>query len=158
TQQDLDKAIAELGESEAGIRAAEAEVEQAKLDLTYSRLTAPIDGVTSRSFLTVGNLIGAAGSGEQLMTTIVSVDPIYIYFDVDQRAAQEYRKQAIKRRAGAPEPKTARELNITFQFGLASEDGFPHEGIIDFIDNKIDATTGTISVRGEVKNPNHLFK
>jgi RND family efflux transporter MFP subunit len=158
TAQDLDKAIGELGEAEAGIRAAEAELERARLEVVYAKVTAPIDGIVSRAMLTVGNLIGASGTGEQLLTTIVSVDPIQVYFDVDQRAAQEYRKEAIKRRAGGPEPKTVRELNIPFQFGLASEEGFPHEGVLDFIDNKVDAATGTIMARGEVKNPNRLFR
>jgi RND family efflux transporter MFP subunit len=158
TQQDLDRAIGELGEAVAGISSAEAEVERAKLDFEYARVTAPIDGMTSRSNLTVGNLIGAAGSGEQLLTTIVRMDPIYVYFDVDQRAAQQYRKSAMERRAGGPEPKTVREMNITFQFGLASENGFPHQGVIDFIDNKVDPATGTISVRGEAKNESRLFK
>jgi RND family efflux transporter MFP subunit len=157
TAQDLDKAIGQLGEAEAGIRAAEAQVEQAKLDLGYARITVPIDGLTSRTMLSVGNLIGAAG-GEQLLTTIVKVDPIYVYFDVDQRAIQRYRRDAIKRRAGGPEPKTVREMDIAFQFGLASEEGFPHSGVLDFIENKIDPATGTITVRGEVKNPARLFR
>jgi RND family efflux transporter MFP subunit len=158
SQQDLDKAIGELGEAQAGIRSAEAEVERAKLEQTYAKVTAPIDGMVSRANLTAGNLVGAAGSGEQLLTTIVRLDPIYVYFDVDQRAAQEYRKRALERRAGGPDPKTVREMNITFQFGLASEDGFPHQGVIDFIDNKIDPTTGTISVRGETQNAKRVFR
>jgi RND family efflux transporter MFP subunit len=158
TQQDLDKAIGELGEAEAGIHSAEAEVERARLELDYAKVNAPIDGMTSKTNLTVGNLIGALGSGEQLLTTIVRMEPMYVYFDVDQRAAQQYRKAALERRAGAPDPKTAREMNITFQFGLASETGFPHEGVIDFIDNKIDPATGTITVRGETKNDKRLFR
>jgi len=158
SKQDLDKAIGELGEAEAGISGAEAEVERARLDVEYAKITAPIDGLISKANLTVGNLIGSASGGEQLMTTIVRMDPMYVYFDVDQRAAQEYRKEAIKRRAGGPEPKSVRELNIKFQFGLASEPDFPHEGVIDFIDNKVDPGTGTITIRGEVKNQARLFR
>ena len=157
TEQDLDKAIGELGEAVAGISSAQAEVERAKLDQEYARITSPIDGTISRAQLTVGNLIGGEAGGEQLLTTIVRLDPIYVYFDVDQRAAQQYRKAAIER-LGAAAVKSVRDMNIKFQFGLASETGFPHEGVIDFIDNKIDATTGTISVRGEVKNAQRLFK
>jgi RND family efflux transporter MFP subunit len=93
-----------------------------------------------------------------LLTTLVKVDPIQVYFDVNERSIQELRKQAIGRRAGGPEPKTMRELNIAFQFGLASEEGFPHSGVLDFIDNRVDPATGTITVRGEVKNPQRLFK
>lgn len=158
TQQDLDKAIGELGEAEAAIGSAEADVERAKLDMEYAKVTAPIDGLASRALLTVGNLIGAVGSGEQLLTTIVRMDPMYVYFNVDQRAAQAYRAEAVKRRAGGPEPKTTREMNIPFYFGLASEQGFPHEGVIEFIDNKIDPTTGTIAIRGEVRNEKRLFR
>lgn len=156
TAQDLDKAIGELGEAEAGIQAAKAQLEQANLDLNYSTIKAPINGRASRAILTVGNLIAPASGGDQLLTTIVSVDPIQIYFDVDQRAAQEYQRQA-RGRAGAPETRPARELNIPFQFGLASEEGFPHEGVIDFIDNKVDPETGTIMLRGEVNNARRLF-
>jgi RND family efflux transporter MFP subunit len=155
--QDLDKAIGELGEADAGISSAEAEVDRAQLDLTYCKVTAPIDGLASKAHLTVGNLIGASG-GEQLLTTIVRVDPMYVYFDVDQRAAQRYRAAAVQKRAGQPEPKSVRELNIPFQFGLASEDGFPHTGVIDFIDNKVDSTMGTIPIRGEVENKSRLFR
>jgi RND family efflux transporter MFP subunit len=100
-----------------------------------------------------------------VLTTIVRMDPIYVYFDVDQRAAQQYRQAVIERRgaatnasAASTQPMTARDLNIPFQFGLASETDFPHEGIIDFIDNKIDPTTGTITVRGETKNGARMFK
>lgn len=157
TAQDLDKAIGELGEADAGISSAQAEVERARLDLAYAKVAAPIDGLISKAQLTVGNLIGASG-GEQLLTTIVRMDPMYVYFDVDQRAAQRYRAAAIQKRAGQPDPKTVRELNIPFQFGLASEDGFPHTGVIDFIDNKVDPTTGTIVIRGEVENKARLFR
>jgi RND family efflux transporter MFP subunit len=158
TQQDLDRAIGELGEAEAAIRSADADVERAKLDREYARVTAPIDGMTSRANLSVGNLIGATGSGEQLLTTIVRLDPIHVYFNVDQRAAQAYRADAVKRRAGGPDPKTVREMNIPFHFGLASEQGFPHEGVIDFIDNKVDPATGTITIRGEIKNEGRTFR
>ncbi len=157
TAQDLDKAIGELGEAEAGIRSAEAMIETAKLELAYAKVTAPIDGLASRATASVGNLIGASG-GEQLLTTLVSVDPIQVYFDVDQRTLQEIRRQALARRSGGPEPKTIRELNLAFRFGLASEEGFPHEGVLDFIDNKVDPATGTIVVRGEVTNAQRLFK
>ena len=158
SQQDLDRAIGELGETVAGISSALAEVERARLDLEYAKVTAPIDGMISRAQLTVGNLIGAGSGGDQLLTTIVRLNPIYVYFDVDQRAAQGYRKAALARTGAGTQPKSVREMNIKFQFGLASETGFPHEGIIDFIDNKVDASTGTISIRGEVVNEQELFR
>jgi RND family efflux transporter MFP subunit len=158
SQQDLDRAIGELGETVAGISSALAEVERARLDLEYAKVTAPIDGMASRAQFTVGNLIGASGGGEQLLTTIVRINPIYLYFDIDQRAVQAYRKAAVARSGATTPLPSVREMGIKFQFGLASETGFPHEGVIDFIDNKVDATTGTISIRGEVKNEQEVFK
>jgi RND family efflux transporter MFP subunit len=159
TQQDLDKAIAQLGVASAGIQSAEAELKEAKLNQEYAKLSAPIDGMASKSQLDVGNLVGAGG-GEQLLTKIVQMDPIHVCFDVDQRGLQQYREAALKRRAaaGEGEPRTVRELNIKVQFGLASEEGFPHEGVIDFIDNEVNRTTGTISVRAETSNAKRLFR
>lgn len=163
-QQDLDKAIGQLAEAEAGIHSAEADLDKGKLDLEFSKVTAPIDGLASRANITVGNLIGGAGTATEVLTTIVRMDPIYVYFDVDQRAAQQYRKAANEQRgattatAATTQPLDIRAMNIPFQFGLASEDGFPHQGVIEFIDNKIDPTTGTITVRGETKNAERLFK
>ena len=157
TQQDLDKSIGELGEAQAGIQSAEAELERAKLDLNYSQVKAPISGIASKAQLTVGNLVGAGGS-DQLLTTIMDVDPIYVYFDVDQRSIQQIRARALEQRKGAGDPKTIRELNIPFEFGLASEEGFTHEGVLDFIDNAVNASTGTISVRGAVENPKRNFR
>jgi membrane fusion protein, multidrug efflux system len=151
TAQDLDKALGELGEATAGIEAAEAQVQEAKLNLAYARITSPLDGVAGRANFTEGNLIGAS-SGSQVLTTIVEMDPIQVYFDVDQRALQRYRAQAMQRRAGAGEPTSIRDWNIAFQFGLASEEGFPHRGVLDFIDNRVDPSTGTIAVRGKVPN------
>ena len=160
TQQDLDRAIADLGEATAGIGAAEAEVDQAKLDQVYARVAAPIDGMASRAMLRVGNLVGASATGEQLLTTIVRLDPIQIDFSVDQRAAQVYRQASLdsRRARGLGEPKSARELDIPIQFGLASEDGFPHEGVIDFLDNRVNPATGTIAVRAVAKNTERQFR
>jgi RND family efflux transporter MFP subunit len=160
TQQDLDRALAQTAVASAGIQSAEAELERAKLEQTYAKLTAPIDGLASRTQIDAGNLISPASGGEQLLTTIVQMDPIHVYFDVDQRAAQMYRDAAIKRGAasGKPQPKTTREMNIKVQFGLASEDGYPHEGVIEFIDNKVNPTTGTIALRGEAKNAERRFR
>jgi RND family efflux transporter MFP subunit len=157
TQQDLDRAIGQLGEAEGGILSAVAAVDRAQIDLDHSKIIAEIAGITSKANLTAGNLVGASAI-DQPLTTIVRMDPMYIEFDVDQRAAQQYRKAALERRGGGPEPKTVREMNIKFSFGLASEEGYPHEAILTFIDNNIDPTTGTIKVRGETANERRVFK
>src|SRR5436305_1062935 len=90
-------ALSGCKKAEAGISSAQAEVDRAKLDLAYATVMAPIGGLISKANLTVGNLIGASG-GEQLLTTIVRMDPMYVYFDVDQRAAQRYRAAAVQKR------------------------------------------------------------
>lgn len=153
TAQDLDKAIGELGEADAGIRAATAEVDRAKLDLIYSKVIAPFDGLASKANLSIGNLIGGTGTDE-VLTTIVKIDPIHVYFDVDERAAQSYRARSKV----AERPSSVRELNIKVMVGLASDQGHPHEGIIDFIDNKVNASTGTVRLRAELKNPNGVLR
>ena len=125
-----------------------------KLDLEYSRIVAPISGRISRAMLTEGNLVNAGGS-DPLLTTIVCNDPMYIYFNIDERAYQRYTKaqhvDPEKRR------EAVRELKLPFSFELDTEEGYPHQGTLDFVDNKIDPTTGTIEVRGVVGNEQRQF-
>jgi RND family efflux transporter MFP subunit len=101
--------------------------------------------------LTVGNLVNAGGS-DPLLATIVAVDPIYAYFYVDERSLQRYQKTNYA--GGAV---TLRDAKMPFTFGLETDEGFPYEGVLDFADNKVDPTTGTILVRGSAKNDKGLF-
>jgi len=156
--QDLDKARAELGEAVAAITSADAEIERAKLDLEFSRITAPIDGQAGRALVTAGNLIQAGPSEEAILTTIVSLDPIYVYFDVDERSILRFRERhsaVITEKAALP---TVGELKISVFVGLADEEGFPHKGVIDFADNRVDPSTGTVQVRGTLDNARREFK
>ncbi len=100
--------------------------------------------------LTEGNLVNAGGS-DPLMTTIVAMDPIYVYFAVDERALLRYRERNPRPRADQLKP--LEESQIPFEFGLETDEGFPRKGILDFADNRIDAATGTIQVRGKADNP-----
>lgn len=159
TQQQLEKAQADAQAYEGQIAAKMEEVERYELDLKYSRVTAPISGRISRAMLTQGNLVNAGGS-DPLLTTIVAIDPIHAYFNVDERSLQNYQKM----KAGAAEtppdvPKEKSELTqtIAFRFALDSDEGFPHEGLLDYIDNVVDSTTGTIEVRGTVRNERAQF-
>jgi RND family efflux transporter MFP subunit len=130
---------------------AQAAVEQAKLDLDFTKVTAAIKGKTSRALVTTGNLVNPAG-GETLLTTIASVDPMYVNFDVDERALAAYRRHFKKgAKEGEPEPPV-KDLKIPIHVGLEGEEGFPHTGVIDFTDNKVNASTGTIQVRGVLPN------
>ena len=87
------------------------------------------------------------------MTTIVDADPIYIYFSVDERCACSGTKRAISTRRTTKHASSLRELKLPFRFGLDTEDGFPHEGTIDFANNKVDQSTGTTEIRGVAPNP-----
>lgn len=133
----------------ASLAAAQAQLDQAKLDLDWSRVTAPISGRVGRKLITEGNLISG---GVSVLTTIVQLDPIYCYFDVDERSALKYRELS---RQGKRE--SALYQSIPAEMGLANQDGFPHRGKIDFVDNEISATTGSIKARGVFGNPDRLM-
>jgi RND family efflux transporter MFP subunit len=148
----VDKLTADVIALGAQVTAQEKEVERLNLDLEYSRLAAAIDGRVGRALLTEGNLVNASGT-DQLLTTIVSVDPIFLFFTVDERALQLYR-QRMKGRPEAPRPD---KLSIEFSFGLDTDQGFPRKGTLDFGDVKIDPGTGTVTVRGTVANKESEF-
>lgn len=135
---------------------AQAAVEQAQLDLDFTKIAAPIRGKASRTQVTMGNLVNAGG-GETLLTTIVSVDPMYVYFDVDERALLRYRQHF---RGGQdrkdPEP-SVKDLKIPVNVALEGEEGFAHKGVIDFADNRVNPSTGTIQVRGVLPNPKRIL-
>src|SRR6185369_10278785 len=132
---ELEKAIADKGSAEGELKAKLAELELAKLNVEFSRVTAPISGRASRVEISVGNLVVVGPSGGPLLTTIVSVDPIYVDFDADERSVVRLRKAAIAR--GLPaEPEKVREAKTPVQVGLADENGFPHRGLITFLDNQ----------------------
>lgn len=155
TAQDLDKATANMGEAKAAIQSAEATIERAKLDLEFSKVTAFIGGQISRAMITKGNPIRG---DVDLLTTIVSLDPIYVYFDASERDLLRFRERARSSRPpGATQPDVS-TLKIPVYLGLANEKGFPHEGVIDFADNRVNAGTGTIRVRGSFDNKKRIFK
>jgi RND family efflux transporter MFP subunit len=153
---ELEKAIAEKGSAEGELKAKLAELEVAKLNVEFSRVAAPISGRASRVEVTVGNLVVVGPSGGPLLTTIVSVDPIYVDFDADERSVVRVRKAAIAR--GLPaEPEKIRDVKTPVQVGLADENDFPHRGVITFLDNQVDPSTGTIRVRAVLDNPDKLL-
>lgn len=152
---ELQQAIASRKSWEAKLVAAEREVERRKLDLEYSTITAPIAGKIGRAHLDVGNLVNSGGS-DPLLTTIVALDPIYVYFFVDERALLEYRDRNAEQRART-HGKPLKEAKIPFDFALETDTGFPHHGTLDFTENRIDAQTGTIEVRGAAKNADARF-
>ena len=142
----VDKLTADVIALGAQVAAQEKEVVRLELDLEYSRLTAPIDGRIGRAMLTEGNLVNAGG-GDQLLATIVSIDPMYLLFSVDERALQLYQKRSRDKGKKPGDP-----LSIEFQWGLDTDQGFPRKGTLDFGDVKVDPGTGAITVRGTVAN------
>ncbi len=151
SKQQLEKAEADVGSYDAQIAAKKAEVERFELDLKYAKITADLAGRISKAALTEGNLVNAGGS-DPLLTTIVAVDPIYVDFNVDERAMQHYQQLDLGRQDKDKE-QPLRERNLPFFFGLDTEKGFPHKGRLVFADNKYSEGTGTILVRGESRNP-----
>jgi membrane fusion protein, multidrug efflux system len=137
----------------ASIRAAEATLQQAKLNREYTTISAEIAGKISRYEVTPGNLVVA---NQTLLTTIESVDPMYAYFDVDELAVIR-----IKEDIRAGRIKSATEETIPVDMALGSDADFPWRGTINFVDNRIDPNTGTLKVRGvfanEVKNNYRLL-
>jgi RND family efflux transporter MFP subunit len=153
TREDYDRASAQVSQSRAALAAAEAKVEQAELDLGYTKVTAPVSGRTSRYNVTVGNFIQAGNQGTgTLLTTIVSVDPIYAYFDVDEQTVLRVRKFIREGRM-----RSARETEIPVSLGLSTEEGFPHQGTINFVDNQVNPRTGTLRVRGVFSNKDEVL-
>jgi RND family efflux transporter MFP subunit len=151
-QTEVDKASAARGVDHANIAAAKAAVAARELDVGYTKVTAPVAGRVSRYVVTVGNLIQAGDQGGTLLTTIVSVDPMYAYFDVDELTALRVRQLA---RAGKSE--SPRDGGYPVFLGLADESGHPHRGTINFVENQVNPKTGTIRVRGVFPNADQVL-
>jgi RND family efflux transporter MFP subunit len=153
TRSDLEKSFTARNVDLANLTADKNVVASRQLDLDYTKVKAPISGRTSRFAVTVGNLIqsGDQGGGT-LLTTIVSVDPMYAYFDVDEHTALQARKLVREGKQKSP-----REGGYPVSLGLANEDGFPHDGTIDFVDNQVNPKTGTIRVRGVFPNKDEVL-
>jgi RND family efflux transporter MFP subunit len=150
---EADKSEARALSLAAEVEAAKQEITRKELDVEYARITAPIGGKVSRAQLTVGNLVNAGGT-DPVLTTIVSIDPIFLYFNIDERSLQRYQKTYAERmRQGT----TVKQAKFPFTFGLDSDEGYPNQGVLDFANNRVDSTTGTIQVRGVVANPQGRF-
>ncbi len=152
SQEEMDTRLTLVSEARAEVAAAEAAVRAAELDLGYTKVRSPVNGRTSRAEVTEGNLVEAGTGGSTLLTTIVSLDPIYVYFEGDESA---YLRYAHLDQSGE-RPSSRRAANPV-QIGLSDEAGFPHSGRMDFVDNRLDQATGTIRARAVVANRDRLF-
>jgi RND family efflux transporter MFP subunit len=152
-QEEYDRYEADYREALANLHVAKANRDLAVLNLGYTRVTAPVGGRVSRYVVTVGNLIQSGDqNGGTLLTTIVSVDPMYVYFDMDERTVLRVRQLIREGKANS-----ARETRWPVSLGLATEEGFPHEGTINFEDNQVNPKTGTLRVRGVFPNKDELL-
>lgn len=139
---------ARFAEAKAGLLAAEAALQAAELDLEYTQVRAPIDGRVSRELVTAGNYVSGMAGAATLLTTIVSVDPIYVYADVDENSLLRF--QALQRE-GKISTNGAGEIPVELQLG--DESGFPQKGYVESLDNRLDPRTGSILLRAVFPNP-----
>jgi multidrug efflux system membrane fusion protein len=151
SREEFDLRASELKESQAAIRGAEAQVTEARLDVEWTEVRSPIDGRASRAEVTEGNLVENGGDAT-LLTTVVSLDPMYVYFEGDE---QTYLKYGQLARTG--QRASSRDVRNPIFLGLANEKGFPHEGYVDFVDNQLNPSTGTIRARAVFSNEDRLF-
>jgi membrane fusion protein, multidrug efflux system len=147
SQEEVDTRGADQREAQESVRAARAAVEAAQLNVEFTQVRAPISGRISREFVTVGNLINGGTADSTLLTRIVSLNPIYCYFDVDERSYLKYSRLWREGSHSGPH-----EAKIPVNLGLADETGFPHQGHLDFIDNRLDPNTGTMTGRAIFSN------
>lgn len=146
SHEELDLRRAALAQSAADVQAAEAAVATAQLNLSFTEVHAPVSGRASRALLTVGNL---ATADETLLTTLVSQDPMYVYFDADENSYLRYKEQERK------SERTAQDNAV--HVGLANETGYPHTGRVDFLDNQVNPTIGTVRARAVLSNTDRIF-
>src|SRR5690606_5736634 len=130
-------------EAEAGVRLAEAAVAKARLDVEYTEIKAPMDGRIGRKLMDVGGLVVGGPMGATELANIVALDPIYCYIDADELTVLRY--QRLNREGNGQ--AMAQEDRIPCEMALADSEGFPFKGVIDFVDNRMDPSTGTIRVR-----------
>ena len=152
SREELDERLSTLHQQEANVAASKAALDNAALNLSWTKVRAPVDGRASRNEVTRGNLVTGGNNGGTLLTTVVSVDPIYVYFEGDENAYLRYNQLA--REGSRP---SSRDAKNPVRVGLANEQGFPHEGFMDFVDNQLDIHTGTIRGRAVLANKEGQF-
>ncbi len=152
SQEELDERKSTVAQAEANSAGAGAALEAATLNLNFTRVTSPIAGRVSRAEVTRGNLVTGGTNGGTLLTSVVSMDPMYLYFEGDEQAYLRYGQMA---RNG--ELPSSRDSANPVRVGLANEDGFPHTGKVDFVDNQLNPQTGTIRARAVLDNKDGLY-
>ena len=148
-KEDYDTALSNKNQAAAQVISAQAALNSARLNLEFTHVTSPIDGRVSRQLVNIGNLVQADSTQ---LTTIVSIDPIYAYFSMDELAALGYQRLIREGKIAS-----SQDGKVPVYLQLQDETGFPHEGTIDFSDNSFDASTGTLLIRGSFPNTDGLL-
>ena len=146
SREEYERQVAAEASAQGALGSIDASLQEARLNREFTEVRAPIDGHVSRAIITAGNLVTSAS----LLTTLVSDDPVYVYFDTDE---QTYLRYAKAKHDHVQASTSGSDIYI----GLVDEDGYPHPGQLDFIDNQVDATTGTIRARAALPNPDGRY-
>jgi RND family efflux transporter MFP subunit len=152
SEEELDERKSTVAQAEANVGGAAAALEAASLNLNFTRVTSPIAGRVSRAEVTRGNLVTGGSNGGTLLSSVVSMNPMYLYFDADEQSYLRYTKIG---RSGVG--ASSNDAQNPVQVGLANEEGFPHPGKVDFVDNQLNPQTGTIRARAVLENKNGQF-
>lgn len=156
SQQEIDRKEAEKDKAEAAVKAAVAKVKYDQQELDYTKILAPMTGKIGRRQVDLGHLVNAGG-GDTLLATVVTTEPMYVTFNVDERALLRYRQMDSDSKSKNASEAAVKALKIPVFVGLEGEEGFSHEGQLDFIDYQVNPATGTIQVRGVLRNPQLLL-
>jgi RND family efflux transporter MFP subunit len=145
SREESDKIAASFQVATAELQVARAKLERARVSLEFTRITSPIDGKAGKALVAVGNLIAADAPGNEVLVTVSATDPIYVRFQVDEKAQLRLRRLYEERKGEGK--------NLTIGVRIAHEDGNPRQATIDFIDTQVDPATGTLQVRAVLANP-----
>ncbi len=156
SREDYEREVAAVSSAQGALGSIDASLQEARLNREFTEVRAPIDGHVSRAIVTAGNLV----TSSSLLTTLVSDDPVYVYFDADEQTYLRYAKaeRASGRPGAAPAsaaPASAAPASVFI--GLVDEQGYPHQGKLDFVDNQVDPATGTIRARASLANPDGRY-
>lgn len=148
--EEYQEAQAASAEAKAAMEAAEADSNRTAVDLRYTEIHAPISGRIDRAMVTRGNLVQGGEATGTLLTRIVNEQPMFVYFDVDERSLLRYLR--LREKSTREAPGNLRGLGLICEVQLADETDFPHQGVLDFVANQVDPTTGTARIRGRFAN------
>ena len=152
SREEYERLVASEASAQGAVASIDASLREARLNREFTEVRAPIAGHVSRAIITAGNLVTSAS----LLTTLVSDDPVYVYFDADEQTYLRYAKTSHQ--AKTPhEPSSSSGEPSSVYIGLVDEEGYPHPARLDFIDNQVDATTGTIRARAALANPDGRY-